>query len=91
MTNLTDNFQRKEICTWFSSDERDHYITMGEICRIRKDVLRADIQLDANDAHSTRIWVSKLQSQGDFMYYKDKRDPPPCYESTFQHFIFDLI
>jgi MULE transposase domain len=50
---------------------------MGEICRIRKDVLRADIWLDANDVHSTRIWVSKLQSQGDFVYYKDKQDPPP--------------
>jgi hypothetical protein len=49
---------------------------MGEICRIRKDVLRADIRLDANDAHSTRIWVSKLQLQGDFIYYKDKQDPP---------------
>jgi hypothetical protein len=45
---------------------------MGEICRIRKDVLRADIRLDANDAHSTWIWVNKLQSQGDFVYYKDK-------------------
>ena len=50
---------------------------MGEICRIRKDVQRADIRLDANDVHSTWIWVSKLQSQGDFVYYKDKRDPSP--------------
>ena len=76
-TDLTNNFQKKKIQTWFSEDERDHYITMGEICRIRKEVLRADIRLDANDANSTWIWVSKLQLQGDFVYYKDKRDPSP--------------
>ena len=52
-------------------------MTMGEICRIRKEVLRADIRLDANDAHSTQIWVNKLQLQGYFMYYKDKQDPAP--------------
>jgi len=52
-------------------------MTTGEICRIRKEVLRADIRLDNNDAHSTRIWVNKLQSEGNFVYYKDKRDPVP--------------
>ena len=69
---------------------------MGQICRIRKEVLRADIQLDNNDAHSTRIWVDKLRAQGDFVYYKDKRDPPSegsdladnlfvlCIQSQFQ-------
>ena len=76
-TDLTKNFQKKKIRSWFSADERDHYMTMGEICRIRKEVLRADIRLDANDAHSTRIWVNKLQSQGYFVYDKDKRDPAP--------------
>jgi len=38
-----------------------------EVCRIRKDV-----QLDLNDAQSTWIWVITLQSQEDFVYYKDK-------------------
>ena len=61
----------------FSEDERDHYITKGEICRIRKDILCADIQLDLNDAISTRDWVNTFRSEGEFMYYKDKRDPPP--------------
>ena len=50
---------------------------MQEICRIRKEVQRADIWLDANDAQSTRIWVNNLQSQGEFLYYKDKLDPSP--------------
>ena len=77
-TDLTNIFQKKKIRSWFSEHERDHYITNGEICRIRKEILRTDIRLDANDAHSTRIWVSKLQSQGDFVYYKDKRDLPPA-------------
>jgi len=54
-TDLTNNAQRRKICIWFSEDEQDYYITMGEICRIRKEVQRADIQLDANDALSTRI------------------------------------
>ncbi len=74
-TDITDNIQKNKIRDWFSEDEQDHYITTGEICRIRKEVLRADIRLDSNDAHSTQIWVDKLQMQGDFIYYKDKRDP----------------
>ena len=76
-TDLTDYIQKKKIQTWFSEHERDHYITMGEISRIRKEVLRADVQLDANDAHSMQIWIERLQSQGNFVYYKDKQDPPP--------------
>ena len=71
-TDLTNNTQRKKIRVWFSEDERDYYMTMGEICRIRKEVQRADIRLDANDALSTRIWVDELQSDGNFVYYKDK-------------------
>jgi hypothetical protein len=97
MTDLTYHSQKKKICTWFSAHERDHYITNGEICRIRKKVKRADISLDANDAHSTQIWINKLQLQGTFVYYKDKRDMPPegsdladnlfalCFQSKFQN------
>ena len=61
----------------FSEQERDHYITMGEIGRIRKDIERERIRLDANDATSTRIWVEMLQSEGNFVAYKDKLDRPP--------------
>jgi hypothetical protein len=50
---------------------------MGEICRIKRETLRADIRLDANDALSAQIWVDNLRSQGDFVYYKGKQDPPP--------------
>jgi len=71
-TDITDNIQKNKIRDWFSEDEQDHYITIGEICRIRKEVLRADIRLDSNDAHSTWIWVDKLRTQRDFVYYKDK-------------------
>ena len=61
----------------FSEQERDHYITMGEIGRIRKDIERESIGLDPNDARSTQIWVETLQSEGHFVYYKDKLDWPP--------------
>lgn len=64
----------------FSEQERDHYITMGEIGRIRKDIERERIRLDPNDATSTRIWVETLQSEGtegNFIAYKDKLDRPP--------------
>ena len=103
MTDLTYHYQKKKIRSWFSPHERDHYITMGEICRIRKEVQRADIRLDANDAHSTRIWVDKLRSQGDFVYYKDKRDPSPegsdlannlfalCIQSKFQKEAYERL
>jgi hypothetical protein len=60
LIDLTNNIQKNKIYKWFSDNERDHYITTGEICRIKKEVLRVDIQLDANDAHLTQIWVNRL-------------------------------
>ena len=77
MTDLIDSLQINKLQIRFSEDERDHYITKGEICRIRKDVLRANVQLDANDAQSTRNWVETLKSEGEIVYYKDKQDPSP--------------
>ena len=61
----------------FNENERDHYLTMGEIGWIRKDIERESIQLDPNDAKSIWIWVSALQSEGNFVYYKDRLDRPP--------------
>ena len=102
-TDLTNNIQKRKVRNWFSEDERDHYMTMGEICRIRKEALRADIRLDANDTHSTRIWVDKIRTQGDFVYYKDKRDPPPegshladnlfvlCIQTKFQKEAYECL
>jgi hypothetical protein len=51
-------------------------MTMGEIGWIRKDIERESIQLDSNNASSTRIWVKTLQSEGHFIVYKDKLDRP---------------
>lgn len=87
----------------FSEDERDHYLTMDEISRIRRDVEREIIQLDPNDANSTRIWIDKVQSEGHFAYYKDKQDPPPeasdlakdlfilCIQTKFQWEVFQRL
>ena len=49
---------------------------MGEIRRIRNDIESESIWLDPNDARSTQIWVETLQSEGHFVYYKDKLDRP---------------
>ena len=76
-TYLTYNRQKKEMRDIFSEQERDHYITMGEIGRIRKDIERERIRLDPNDSNSTRIWVDNLVSEGHFICYKDKLDQPP--------------
>jgi len=87
----------------FSEQERDHYITMGEIGRIRKEIERERVRLDPNDATSTRIWVETLQSEGHFVYYKDKLDPPPdgsdladnifflCIQMKFQRDAFQRL
>ena len=103
MTDLTKILQKKKIRDHFSHDERDHYMTSGEIHRIRKEILMADVQLDANDAHSTQIWVDRLRSQGDFVYYKDKLDPPPegsdlarnvfvlCIQTKFQRHAYERL
>ncbi len=48
--DLIDYLQINKLRIRFSEDERDHYITKGEICRIRKDVEHANIQLDPNNA-----------------------------------------
>ena len=74
--DLIDCLQINKLQIRFSEDKRDHYITKGEVCRIKKDVECANIQLDPNDAQSTWNWVNMLQSEGEFMYYKDKRDSP---------------
>jgi len=87
----------------FSEQERDHYMTMGEIGRIRKDIERESIRLDPNDAKSTRIWVETLQSEGNFVRYKDKLDRPPegsnlaedvfflCIQMKFQREAFQRL
>ena len=76
---------------------------MDQICQIRKEIERADIWLDANDSHLTQIWVNRLQSQGDFVYYKDKQDLPPkgsdlasglfvlCIQSQFQKDTYECL
>jgi hypothetical protein len=65
------------MCSVFSEQEQDHYTTMGEIGRIRKDIERESIRLDPNNANLTRIWVETLQSEGHIIVYKDKLDRPP--------------
>ena len=71
MTDLIDSLQINKLWIQFSEDERDHYISKGEICRIRKDILRMNVQLNANDAQSTWNWVEMLKSEGEIMYYKE--------------------
>jgi hypothetical protein len=61
----------------FSEDERDHYLTLGEIARVRKAVNREIIELDPNDANSTRTWASNLHDDGHIIFYKSKQDLPP--------------
>ena len=69
--------QKKCMRAQYSEHERDHYITLEQIGRIRKIVHREFVQLDPNDAHSIRLWAEQIQSRGDLAYYKDKSDPPP--------------
>ncbi len=61
----------------YSEHKRDHYITLEQISQIRMLVERERVQLDPNDTNSTRIWAGNIWSDGHFVYYKDKRDPPP--------------
>lgn len=87
----------------FGEQERDHYLTMEEIARIRKEIEREKIRLDPNDARSTRIWVKTLQSKGNLVIYKDKLDPPPedsnlapgvfflCIQMEFQRDAFQRL
>ncbi len=63
--------------TQYSEHKWDHYITLRQISQIRMLVKRERVQLDPNDANSTWIWARNIQSDGHFVYYKDKRDPPP--------------
>ncbi len=91
------------MCDVFSEQEQDHYMTMGEIGWIRKDIERESIRLDPNDAKSTRIWVETLQSEGNFVRYKDKLDHPPedsnlaedifflCIQMKFQRDAFQRL
>ncbi|KAH9173877.1 hypothetical protein EDB89DRAFT_2068386 [Lactarius sanguifluus] len=86
---LMDKEIKKHIRAQYSEHERDHYITLGQICRMRTIVERERVQLDPNDAHLTRIWAGNVQSDGHFVYYKDKQDPPP-EGSDLAHNLFIL-
>jgi hypothetical protein len=44
----------------YSDHERDHYITLEQIGRIRTIVEQETIQLDPNDAISTRLWAEQI-------------------------------
>jgi hypothetical protein len=86
-TDLTYHQQKKQMLDIFSEQEQDHYITMGEMDRIRKEIERERIRLDSNDANSTRIWLETLQSEGNFICYKDKLDlilPRMSFFSVFK-------
>ena len=101
--DLIDSLQIKKLRSQFSEDEQDHYITKGEISRIRKDVLHMNVQLDANDAQSTRNWIEMLKSEGEIIYYKDKQDPSPegsnlasdlfilCLQTRFQKEAYNCL
>ena len=54
-TDLTHHWQKKKLQNVFSEQEQDHYITIGEIGQIRKNIERECIKLDVNDAKSTQI------------------------------------
>ncbi|KAH9020705.1 hypothetical protein EDB84DRAFT_1565608 [Lactarius hengduanensis] len=45
--------------------DRDHYITTGDINRLRRIVENEDIRLDENDAVSIKVWATRLQQAGD--------------------------
>ena len=36
-----------------------------------------NVQLNTNDAQSTRNWIETLKSEGEIVYYKDKQDSSP--------------
>jgi len=75
----------------FSKQEQDHYMTIGEIGRIRKEIERESIQLDPNDSTSTWIWVEVLQSEGNLVHYKDKLDLPPKDSNLAEDIFFLCI
>ena len=81
--------QKRHIRSLYSEHERDHYITLREIGRIRKIVERENIQLDPNDAISAWVWTQNLQAEGDLAFYKNKQDLPP-EGSNLAHDLFLL-
>jgi hypothetical protein len=83
--------------------ERDHYITMRDINRVRRIVEDEEIRLDDNDAISIKVWATRLQQDGAEVILKDKIDAPPpgsglspdtflmCIQTKFQKDQFRLI
>ena len=102
-TDLTYYQQKKEMRDVFCEQERDYYVIMGEIGQIRKEIKWKSIRLDPNDARLTQIWTETLQSEGHFITYKDKLDPPPedsylaedvfflCIQTKFQKDAFQRL
>ncbi|KAH9026919.1 hypothetical protein EDB83DRAFT_2526514 [Lactarius deliciosus] len=74
---LTDREIKKCMRAQFSEDERDHYLTLDEIAWVRKAVNREIVELNPNDANSTRIWADNLRGDGHLVFYKSKQELPP--------------
>ena len=69
--------QMKHVRESNNRTDRDHYITMRDISRLRRIVENDEIRLDDNDAISIRLWVTRLRQVGVDVVLKDKRDPAP--------------
>ena len=61
--------------------DRDHYMTMRDITRLRQIVEDTEIRLDHNDVISIRLWSTRLQQDSAHVILKDKHDPPPLGSS----------
>ena len=76
-------FQMKRVRESNNRTDRDYYITMRDIARLRRIVEDNEIRLDDNDAISIRLWVTRLRQGGVGVVLKDKRDPAPLLRSDY--------
>ena len=96
-------FQMKRVRESNNRTDRDYYITMRDIARLRRIVEDNEIHLDDNDAISIRLWVTRLRQGGVGVVLKDKRDPAPpgsgvdndcfilCLQTEFQRDRFQAL
>jgi hypothetical protein len=93
----------KRVCETTKLSDRNHYISMCDINRIRRIVEDEDIRLNENDAISIKVWATRLQQEGAEIILKDKIDAPPpesglspetfvfCIQTKFQKDLFSAI
>jgi hypothetical protein len=58
-------------------DSRDRFISLSDVSKMGRSLLKNEICLHPEDAISIRLWFDRFKDEDSLIYYKDRLDPAP--------------